>query len=651
MTIPRSDPLRPKPRRGIPQRAVTAEKLREADTDADKITGIPVDSGFADGNVAVYRGGRFMPEAQSGSGGGGGGGVGGAGITELFTRITVQSLTASSTITVTDGSPYRLISSSGNITLTSTPHIAAGRDGQIVLLKNVGSFNIILQDINALGASLVRLTANTLTIQSGGTMALVYDGTQGFWIEQYLLNPQAFAGAITSFTVDGSGALTHEWGDGATANDTAPAFVASYVGVPSAASVTLTVSPDPGYPLTLTTPFTSGTGAAYFRSATRNGTRTFRLSATVSGSPLTSDVIVTYRAPNYYGVSTQTTNLTSAQVVALTHALDTDALATYSGIPATGASDYIWFGFIDTDVTLDTNLFFAINGERALFLLRDNPVSVTSQFLKVQNYETYRSQIIQLGTVTVVTQSTAPPTRRFVGKSAGSGQRTEAQIEALQITDLVASPNGTFASITGLGTGDYLWFCVPGAIAAPTNFGISPGNGSTGYQQASFTAATVQSVTNQYGFLDAAVKNIRSNVTEFQAIRINNALATTWSLQTQAAAFNNRTYMGPATTTDPITNANILALDDTANGVSVLQATVAGTYVVTITGSNYLWFCHPDAIPDLLTIKDNSTGFAIAGSYRTNVSHTNDFGFTETYRCWRSDNVAIFPSGGTVVVT
>jgi hypothetical protein len=44
---------------------VTAEKLREATVNAAEITGIPVDAGFADGMVAVYRGGRFMPEVPA----------------------------------------------------------------------------------------------------------------------------------------------------------------------------------------------------------------------------------------------------------------------------------------------------------------------------------------------------------------------------------------------------------------------------------------------------------------------------------------------------------------------------------------------------------------------------------------------------------
>ena len=351
-------------------------------------------------------------------------------------------------------------------------------------------------------------------------------------------------------------------------------------------------------------------------------------------------------------VSTHTTGLTSAQVVALTHFLDINPFATYSSIPATGAGDYIWFAFVDNDATLDGNLFFAIGGERAKFSIKNNPVSVTSTYLKVANYETYRSDLAQLGTVTVVVQNTRPPTKRYVGKAATTGPLSEATIESLQLSDLTESPNGTFASITGLASGLSVWFCVSNAnVAAPTHYGLSPGNGSTGYQEASFTAAALVNVTNTYGYAED-YREIYSNVSELQAVNINGSTGTTWSLKTQTAAFANRIYMGPGPAADPITNANILALDDVAaNGVSNLQTTVPGSYAVTIAGGTYLWFCHPDAVPDLATIKDNATGFSIDGAYMTNVSHVNDFGVTETYRCWRSTNPSIFPTGGTVVVT
>lgn len=569
---------------------------------------------------------------------------------DVHRAVAVQSITAAATaITATDGSPYRLVSSDAAYTLTAEPTIAAGRNGQLIELVNVGNFNITVQDTNALGGSLLRLTSATnKTIQPGGHMKFLYNSTLGFWFGADPVNPATFTPSVSSFTVDGSSSPTHEWGDGSTANDTAPVFAVGYVGSPSAAEVTLTVAPDAGYPLTLLTPFTSGTGAQYFRSATRNGTRTFRVTATVAGTAgLTRDVVVTYRAANYVGVNVEATALTAAMINALVNVvLDTDPYGSFA--VTAGALDYIWCAFVDGDATP----YFAIAGERAGFTLKQNAFSHTTTYLKVQAYDTYRSDLANLGSVTVVTQSDRPPTKRYIGKAATTGPLSEATIEALQLSDLTESPNGTFASITGLATGLSIWFCVSNAnIAAPTHYGLSPGNGSSGYQEAAFTAAALVNVTNVYGYAED-YKEIYSNVSELQAVNINGGTNTTWSLKTQAAAFANRIYMGPGPATDPISNANILALDDVAaNGVSNLQTTVAGNYAVTIAGGNYLWFCHPDAIADLTTIKDQATGFGIDGSYRTNVSHVNDFGVTEVYRCWRSTNPSIFPTGGTVVVT
>jgi len=163
---------------------------------------------------------------------------------------------------------------------------------------------------------------------------------------------------------------------------------------------------------------------------------------------------------------------------------------------------------------------------------------------------------------------------------------------------------------------------------------------------------TVTSVTNQYGYTED-YKNIHSNVTGSQAIEINNATTTTWSLKTQAAAFNNRVYIGPHTAT-AITTAQILTLDDTTGGLSNLNSSIAGTYVTILGASDYLWICHDDDVADIFTIKDNTSQFAIDGAYQSDVSHTNEFGVTKNYRVWRSTNVNIwndYGGTGTAVVT
>jgi hypothetical protein len=460
---------------------------------------------------------------------------GGGGISELYTVVATQSITSAATaITATDGSPYRPVSTDAAYTLTSQPTIAAGRNGQIILVKNVGAFNLTLQDVNALGGSLLRLTANTLTIQPGGTMKLAYDSAIGFWIEQYLLNPQTFTPSVSSFTMDGFSSATHEVGGASSLESpTDHDFVIGYVGTPSAASIDISGGEVGGgdYPVTVLTPFTSYDNAPnFYRNTTVGSTRVLTVTATVAGQGgLTRQVTVTYTNRRYIGPSTQTTTLTTAQVLALDDAASGESDLTDSRIGSftdidTAASEYIWFALADR---LDNAgaTHFAIEGEVALFTKKqDGTLSHTNDSGFVENFTTWRSELANLGAdKDVATSSTEP---------------------------------------------------------------------------------------------------------------------------------NNRIYMGPGPVTDPISNASILALDDTADGESIVSSTVARTYTaIKIEAGEYLWFCHPDRASDLVTIKQASTGFGIAGSYRTNVSHTNQWGYVETYRCWRSDNPNILPAGDDVIVT
>ena len=676
----------------------------------------------------------------------------------FYDTVSAQSITSAATaITATANSPYRLVTTDANYTLTAEPTIAAGVDGELILVKNVGSNTLTLQDVNVLGGSLIRMESDTETINAGGTMALAYDSTLGFWIKQYLLNPQDFTPSIASFTVDGqSSALTHEWGDGSTANDTAPSFVASYVGTPSAADAWLDGAPANAF----STPYLTLTGAQYFRSATAGGTRAFQLNATVAGQGgLTSNTVtITYRALNYCGGLALSTGISDAQILALSNsAMDTDAYDSYSSINGSGGN-YMWFccpaGYTDPNFVINseragftkdsTSTFISLylksssydkfvsniadmgnpltlvtqssiggrsihmgintssttltstnilslgqglvdadasytgwttvtsgasdyiwvayptdytdpfvkgsSGERAGFTVKQTAFVHQNQYgyTDPNGYDTMRSDIINMPDTTYDTQASQAPMLRYIGKAATTGPLSEATIEGLAQSDLTESGNGTFASIASIGTGDSIWFCVPNAISAPSNYGLAIGNGSSGYEQAKFTAATVVSVTNQYG-AESDYKNIYSDVSELQAVTINATTNTTWSLKTQSGVFGRRLFMGPHTDS-AISSANILTVDDTADGVSAVATTVTGSYVVTISTGEYLWFCHPSTMSNLFTIKDENP-LAVAGSYQSDVTgHVTDTGETVTMKVWRSDNTGIFPSGQQVDV-
>lgn len=282
----------------------------------------------------------------------------------------------------------------------------------------------------------------------------------------------------------------------------------------------------------------------------------------------------------------------------------------------------------------------------------DYPISVPSAYLSLTSGTTPPSKDFYKGTtvaqvrtftVTATVSGTAGLQRtctvtyynsRYGGVNSQMTALSSAQTLAL---GLVATDNAKYGSFTANSSGiNYYWYCYRSVLGTMIYWSVNS-------ERADFTrigTGTVN-VTNASGFIET-FEQYRSTIICPTGSKTIVALL---------SAPNNRIYMGPNADTDPITTAHILALDDDANGTSRLAATVAASYAVTIGAAKYLWFCHPASIADLATIKDHSTGFGISGSYRTNITHTNDMGYAETYRCWRSDNVNIFPSGQTVDVT
>jgi len=455
----------------------------------------------------------------------------GASSADILSERATQVIAAGTTISVTDGVPVTPYTTSGNVTSTAAPFIAAGRNGQLVILRNDnGTGTLTLSDTNiGAGGSLLRLSANTVTMAAGSTMGLEYSSTLGAWVQVWYLALVAVIPAINTHTVNiGAGASNAQNAEVASGGTSVPTFAWTFTGVPSAGSVDVSSGGDPGtdYPATISAPFTSLTGPAYNKGTSVGTVRTFTPSITVNGVVKTiPTATVTYYNRRYAGMNSQAAALDSAQTVALgSFALD-NAYNTGSGnLTMSAGAKYAWYCF--RSALGISNLYFSLAGEIAGFSrIGTGTVSVTNGSGFAETFEQFRSDITfdNLGTVSLALSSSLP---------------------------------------------------------------------------------------------------------------------------------NNRIYMGPGPVTDPITNANILALDDTADGESIVSSSLARTYTaIKIEAGEYLWFCHPSRISDLATIKDGTTGFAIAGSYRTNVSHTNQYGYVETYRCWRSDNAAIFPSGENVVVS
>ena len=340
-------------------------------------------------------------------------------------------------------------------------------------------------------------------------------------------------------------------------------------------------------------------------------------------------------------VNTFTVNGSSAltmEVAAASTSLSAPTFAvTYIGVPSTAS------------INVDSG---EISGSDYPITLPSAYTSLTSGTTppSVAVYKLTTVAAVQTFTVTATVSGTAGLTKtttitywshRYVGASANTTSLTSAETVALGTfqggaTAPTSQDNtATLSKAVTVNGSNYIWVCFLDAIGAPSYWSINS-------ERAAVTLKQTASVTNDSGA-----------VATFKKYRCDSLLAAgSYTIVATSSLPTNRIYMGPSTNgTSTILTAEILALDDTANGTSRLSATVPATYTVVIGASNYLWFCHPDSIADLATIKDATTGFAIDGAYQNDISHTNDMGYTESYRCWRSTNSGIYPSSQAIIVT
>ena len=611
-------------------------------------------------------------------------------VPDFSVKGTTQSITAATqAITVTDGAVVTNITSDAAYTLTSAPTIASGRDGQYIILFNSGSNNIILRDQGTLTSSNLRLAATSRTLLPNNPsdptiLALLYSTTANAWVEQYFGTYLRFAGSISTFNKDGITSETQEIGGASIEfSATPPVFNATFVGLPSSVTINIggTASSEEvgsDYPITNTTflgtppayivgsTSTTVPSKKYYRGTVVNQTTTFQITAaTVSGtSGLTSGIVTTTWNNRRYAGPKSGTTITTAQILALdntangTSDLTNSSTTALAGNITTGVGESIWYAHRSalstiTYIGITTNTsgnytggverigFSGGGGTGAPALL--GVVSHTNDFGAVENFQPYYSISTNLGSKTVTPSTTALGNRRYAGPLSTNGALTSANI--LSLDDNTATGASSLSTTDGYGnftvniTGtNYLRFAHPASQTTITFMSFAG-------QIMGFTAtANTSPHTNDFGYAE--------DYKTYTSISQGSALGSN-TLITSSSRPLNRIYIGPSTNgTATITTAQILSLDDTADGTSRLSSIQAFNYTpIIISGSNYLWFCHPSAISDLITIKDNSTGFAIGGAYQNNITHTNEYGFSETYRCWRSTNPGIFPTTSQVNIT
>lgn len=100
---------------------------------------------------------------------------------EVHTPATPQTLTAATAITTVGH--ILPITAAALTTLTVAPSIADGTNGQDIVLLNVGSNGIVIQDQGTLASSNLRLGVALTTIAARGSARLVFNSTINDWVQ------------------------------------------------------------------------------------------------------------------------------------------------------------------------------------------------------------------------------------------------------------------------------------------------------------------------------------------------------------------------------------------------------------------------------------------------------------------------------------
>jgi hypothetical protein len=106
----------------------------------------------------------------------------------VATPSAVQDLVAATAI-LANAETVQIKAAGGSVTLTSTPTIATGYEGQIVTIVNVDAANsVTLQDQGTLANSNLRLSANTITLGPRDSIQMQYFTAIGDWIQTGQVN-------------------------------------------------------------------------------------------------------------------------------------------------------------------------------------------------------------------------------------------------------------------------------------------------------------------------------------------------------------------------------------------------------------------------------------------------------------------------------
>jgi hypothetical protein len=85
--------------------------------------------------------------------------------------------------TIAANATLKVLTSTAALTMSSTPTVANGQDGQFLILLNGGSNDITLQDKSQLNSSNLHLGAPSRLLTPASSLVLVFASALGSWVE------------------------------------------------------------------------------------------------------------------------------------------------------------------------------------------------------------------------------------------------------------------------------------------------------------------------------------------------------------------------------------------------------------------------------------------------------------------------------------
>ena len=388
---------------------------------------------------------------------------------------------------------------------TGVQHAAGSRVGLLVtagtlneeLDQNVKTTDTVtFNSVSETTRTLVKFTdsvnvladVDTVSTTPSRDQVLKWNGTN--WVPA--VYSDSFAMLINTFS---SGQSTPQSiGSGTWKATGAISFTASYINPPpTSASIALSSTGGVTWssPLTLTTPFTSGTSAQNTSyPSSKDTTITFTLTAYDGATPRTSATTITFNNYRYWGILNHKSSFTQTEIKGLSSELS--FLPNGSKVINSTSGNYLIWAYPSSYTAINTNGFL-FNSVTCPFEAVAT-VSITNAAGFTENYKVYAVTNPSLGNSTLTTSTSASTIDPlYYGVTTKTSTFLESDVKNLANNSVTNTNTQTWNSVNS-GVGQYLLFAFPTRLGIPTFY---VGGFEGGFQ----TPETV-SVTNINGYTE-----------------------------------------------------------------------------------------------------------------------------------------------------